>query len=62
MADNDFDDPYIQKIYDNCKKGISESRGNWQRAADFIKAQAIKRPEKNVGLLECYNRLEAEFK
>ncbi len=62
MADNDFDDPYIQKIYDNCKKGISESRGNWQRAADFMIAQSIKHPEKSDALLECYNRLEAEFK
>lgn len=62
MENNIFTDPYIQKIYDNCKKGMTGSLKDWQRVADFMIKLSKRNPEKSAGLLECYNRLEKEVR
>ena len=55
-----FDDPYIQRIHENCKKNMKNTPEDWQRVADFFMEQSRKHPEKTTALLECYDRLAAD--
>ena len=60
MSNKDFKDPFIEKIYKNCKSNMTGTLSDWERVANFMFEMAKKYPEKTKALLDCYCKLEEE--